>query len=67
MPPSPPRVLQEGFQAEDDVGAHEEYEREVDEEEAFRKARDEAMAANVRAQAASGGQATSSAGAQGWL
>lgn len=32
------RRLQEGFTAEDDIGAHEDYERE-DEEAAFRKAR----------------------------
>ena len=33
------RHLQEGFQAEDDLGASEDYVRENNDEEAFRKAR----------------------------
>ena len=44
--------LQEGFLAEDDMGAHDEYARENDEEEEFRRVRQEAEERNAAARAA---------------
>ena len=49
-PPHP--CLQEGFLAEDDMGAHDEYARENDEEEEFRRVRQEAEERNAAARAA---------------
>ena len=42
--------MQEGFEAEDDIGARDDYTREVDEEAAFRKAQVNARTAVVLSQ-----------------
>ena len=55
-------MLQEGFAAEDDMGATDDYEREDDDENEFRRARDVAVQEQERMHALNQADAESKAG-----
>ena len=55
-------MMQEGFAAEDDLGATDEYQREDDDENEFRRARDAAVQEQQRMHALNHGDAESQAG-----